>query len=32
MEKIRSDGSDLYGYLDLMWDNLQHEEFSEKKL
>lgn len=32
MEKIKSDGSDLYGYLDLMWDNLQHEEFSEKKL
>jgi len=30
MEKIRSDGSDLYGYLDLMWENLQCDDFTEK--
>ena len=32
MNKIRSDGSDLYTYLDLMWNNLQNDEYLTKKL
>lgn len=32
MEQIRSDGSDLYTYLDLMWNNLQNDEYLIKKL
>lgn len=29
MEHIRSDGSDLYKYLELLWNNLQNEEGEE---
>jgi len=32
MDKIRSDGSDLYTYLDIMWNNLQYDGFFEKKM
>ena len=32
MNKIRSDGSDLYTYLDLMCNNLQNDEYLTKKL